>query len=313
MNYQALTLSKNGLPTWDSLINPILHLLAPHQNLTRQQIVDALVDELQLPKNLQMIPVGKRSRQSMIANRVGFALSDMAIGDVLMRPKRGAYALTELGQQMRSEAKILTHADIEQLPLYQQHQAELAKRKAQYDVDNSDEQTLGPEQELQKQVALANSEVETQLLERILDNEPAFFEKMVTQLLAKMGYQGPNGSQEVTPASHDGGIDAIINQDPLGTRTIYIQAKRYRDGNTVQRPAIDAFYGSLSRLHADRGVFITTSTFSKEAKRAAKSMSIVLIDGVRLTKLMLDYQVGVQVRASYTLFEIDEDFFELVD
>lgn len=114
----------------------------------------------------------------------------------------------------------------------------------------------------------------------------------------------------VTPQSHDGGIDGVINQDPLGTSTVYLQAKRYQANNVVQRPNIEQFYGALNRLHADRGVFITTSSFSQQAIQTAKSFSIVLIDGLKLMNLMLQYRVGVEAKHHFDLFTVDEDYFD---
>lgn len=142
-----------------------------------------------------------------------------------------------------------------------------------------------------------------------MDSDPAFFEQLVAKLLSAMGYKGPSGTAEVTSLTNDGGIDGVINQDPLGTQTVYVQAKRFAKQNIVQRPAIQAFFGALSQIHADRGVFITTSSFSQGAIETAKSFSIVLIDGIRLTDLMLQYRVGVQEKRTFTLFEVDEDFF----
>lgn len=110
-----------------------------------------------------------------------------------------------------------------------------------------------------------NHEIATRLLEKILNADPMFFENLVVKLLVAMGYKGTHGSSIVTRPSKDGGIDGIINQDPLGTSTVYIQAKRYQTDNKIQRQDIGRFYGVLKRIHADRGVFITTSGFSKTA------------------------------------------------
>lgn len=126
-----------------------------------------------------------------------------------------------------------------------------------------------------------------------------------------MGYGGADGSGRVTPRSNDGGIDGVIDQDILGLRRVYIQAKRYKDGNTVGRPDVQSFVGALTGK-ADGGVFITTSQFTDGAKEYAEKvgLQVVLIDGARLTKLMIQFGVGVQVRETYKVVEIDEDFFE---
>ncbi|QEU47954.1 hypothetical protein FMM01_11910 [Schleiferilactobacillus harbinensis] len=193
--------------------------------------------------------------------------------------------------------------------------AELQKRQVTeiMDVGETDEsvEKIDTPRKITKEATDFNNQIATELHKRILESDPAFFESLVTKLLEAMNYKGPNGTVEITPLTNDKGIDGIINQDPLGTRTVYVQAKRYATENVVQRPAIQAFYGALSQIHADRGVFITTSSFSKGAVEAATSFSIVLIDGIQLTDLMLQYHVGVQVKQTLQLFEVDEDFFDL--
>lgn len=130
------------------------------------------------------------------------------------------------------------------------------------------------------------------------------------ELLLAMGYGGATGSGSVTQLSHDGGIDGVIDQDVLGLSRVYIQAKRYADHSAVQRPAVQGFAGAVHGK-ADSGVFITTSYFSQGARDfvAFTPTRIVLIDGKRLTELMIRYGVGVQVRETYSVVEIDEDFF----
>ncbi|MDU8979796.1 MAG: restriction endonuclease, partial [Lactobacillus paragasseri] len=114
----------------------------------------------------------------------------------------------------------------------------------------------------------------------------------------------------VIEKSNDGGIDGIINQDPLGLRTVYVQVKRYSEKNIVGSPEINSFFGALRRKQADRGVFITTSSFTNDARDAAKQLNIALVDGEMLTNLMIQYKVGVQIRQNYELYNIDDDFFE---
>ena len=151
-----------------------------------------------------------------------------------------------------------------------------------------------------------------ELLERLRGKEPAFFERAVVELLVKMGYGGTGGVAAATQLVNDGGIDGIIDQDVLGLNKVYIQAKRYAAGNTVGRPELQGFVGALIG-RADRGVFITTSTFSSGAIEYAErntTMRLILIDGARLTDLMIRYGVGVQTKDTFHVVEIDEDFFE---
>ncbi|HQV58972.1 MAG TPA: restriction endonuclease, partial [Ilumatobacteraceae bacterium] len=142
------------------------------------------------------------------------------------------------------------------------------------------------------------------------EQDPAFFESAVVKLLLAMGYGGAGGRGVTTSASNDGGIDGIIDQDVLGLSKVYVQAKRYAPSNSVQRPELQGFVGALSGK-AERGVFISTSRFSQGAVDYVNSIPtrIILIDGQRLTQLMIDYGVGVQVQEIYKVVKIDEDFF----
>src|SRR5699024_6047483 len=173
----------------------------------------------------------------------------------------------------------------------------------------SDEED-NPQEVVEKLVNERNNEVEIELLNKLRETDPIFFEKLVIKLLDTMGYSGKNGNVEVTPQSNDGGIDGIINQDPLGTSTVYLQVKRYAEKNVIGRPAIQAFYGALASVNADRGVFITTSSFSTGAMEFARNQGIVLIDGNQLTKLMLEYKVGVEPAQEYVVYQINYDDFE---
>ena len=131
----------------------------------------------------------------------------------------------------------------------------------------------------------------------------------MVQLLAAMGYKGDEGQSLVTQKSNDGGIDGIINQDPLGLQKVYIQVKRYASQNTVSRPEITSFSGAIKLRHADRGVFITTSSFTSGAEEAARALNITLVNGDMLTNLMLQYHVGVIIQQQYNTYKLDRDAF----
>ena len=175
-----------------------------------------------------------------------------------------------------------------------------------------DASVLDPEEQIETGVARINADIADQLLKRILEQEPVFFEQAVLDLLMAMGYGGADGKATRTQLSSDGGIDGIVDQDALGLSRIYVQAKRYAPDNVVGRPAIQAFVGALAGNQANQGVFITTSRFSGEASSFADQVPtrIVLIDGERLTRLMIQYGVGVQIKRTVQLVEVDEDFFE---
>ncbi|TGD19994.1 restriction endonuclease [Levilactobacillus suantsaiihabitans] len=310
MDYHQLKIGKHGLPTWDALGPSVLALVATKPEWHGRKLNEAVADDLQLPADLRQLTYP--NQQNIIENRAGWAVSEMTTAGILRRTRRGYYAISKLGQQIAQSGVPVTRELMHQQPLYIQHERDLAERRQRKQdtvVPETDDEAATIDQ-LTQQVNAYNDEVATNLLQRIREAEPAFFENLVVKLLSAMGYKGPNGSSWVTQLSNDGGIDGVINQDALGTSTVYVQAKRYEEANTVQRPAIDSFYGALSRYHADRGVFITTSSFSAKAIETAKSFSIVLVDGIQLTELMLQYHVGVQVKQQLEIFEIDQDFFE---
>lgn len=167
-----------------------------------------------------------------------------------------------------------------------------------------------PEEKVQYVVDEYNEKVKEMIINKIMSKEPDFFEQMVVHLLLKMGYGYDDYSGQVVGKSHDGGIDGIINQDKLGLDLIYIQAKRYEKLNSIGRKEIQAFVGAMEGV--EKGVFITTSKFTKEAKEYANKIQhkhIKLIDGNMLCEFMLKYGVGVQVIKTYELYKVDEDYF----
>lgn len=315
-NYQQLKLGKNGLPTWDGLMPVVMEVAQAQASWKSSVLARTVADSIGLPDNLRQLSYANRPEADIIENRVQWALSDLALSGLLRRPSRGLYVVTDTGMRLYAQyGSELTAEICHRQPAYLAHQQEVAARKRKLDqtpLDSDDEQLPGSARvkQIQRDIENYNTEVEADLLERIREAEPTFFEHLVADLLTAMGYQGPDGKVVVTPPTHDGGIDGTINQDPLGTSTVYYQAKRYQVDNIVQRPAIEGFYGALSRVHADRGVFISTSSFSKGAQETAKGFSIVLIDGVQLTSLLLHYHVGVQPMRIDELFQIDEDYFD---
>lgn len=244
-------------------------------------------------------------------NRINWALSDLKISGLLTAPKRGLYQITSLGQDALNKYGInITREYIHSQPAYLDHQKKI-KSKKEIDNEITEDQTFElSEKQIRDWFEKQNSDLSETLIAKLRKTDPYQFEEMMVKLLNAMGYKGTNGQSVVTQKSNDGGIDGIINQDPLGLRTVYIQVKRYAENNVVGSPEINSFFGALRRKQADRGVFITTSSFTKDAKEAAKQLNIALVDGEMLTNLMIQYKVGVQVSQTYELYDIDDDFFE---
>lgn len=250
-------------------------------------------------------------------NNVHWACSGLIKAGLLRRPARGVYEITPDGLQVEARGlDSYSEKDMEEWPAWRDYQQEVKERKnAGADtapVPSLTVETEGdPTEALEATAEEYNDGVETELRRRLQESPPEFFEKAVLDLLWKMGFGGAHGDKKHVGRTGDGGIDGVINQDALGLRKLCIQAKRYKDGNNVGAGEIRDFYGALKLQRAERGVFITTSKFTPDAVNSAHSFNdeIVLIDGVKLTALMLEYGIGVETAKSLTLYRVDEDFF----
>jgi restriction system protein len=253
-------------------------------------------------------------------SRVHWAVTYLAQAGLLRRPRRGVVELTDRGNEVLAEAP--ASVDNSLLARYPEFlEFKMRAREGQQDAAAA-ELTPGPlasskgtpREQLADAVEEANAAVAAELLNRIRDREPAFLEQLVLRLLTAMGYGGRAGAAEHLGRSGDQGLDGVIRQDALGLDRVYVQAKRYGAEHSVGRPEIQAFVGALHGAQADRGVFIATSRFTAEARDYAERVParLVLIDGVRLTELMVLHNVGVQEEQTFTLKRVDEDFFESV-
>jgi restriction system protein len=169
-----------------------------------------------------------------------------------------------------------------------------------------------PEEQIDAAHALLTNALRVELLARVLDQPPSFFERLIVELLVAMGYGGSHeDAARQLGKSGDGGIDGVIDEDRLGLDRIYVQAKRYAPGTAVGRPEVQGFVGSLVGIGASKGVFVTTSSFSGHAIQYANTLQqrVILIDGTRLTELMIEFGVGVRVSREITVKRLDEDFF----
>ncbi len=311
IDYKTLKHSDNGMPTWDAFLGPLLQVASTKNIWKRQELIQSVLNEINLPEELMTLRYSSKYHDLVAADRVNWALSDLKISGLLTAPKRGLYQITSLGQGALNKYGLnITREYIHSQPAYLDHQKKI-KSKKEYDNEITEEQTFElSEKQIRDWFEKQNSDLSEALIAKLRKTDPYQFEEMMVKLLNAMGYKGTNGQSVVTQKFNDGGIDGIINQDPLGLRTVYIQVKRYAENNVVGSPEINSFFGALRRKQADRGVFITTSSFTKDAKEAAKQLNIALVDGEMLTNLMIQYKVGVQVSQTYELYDIDDDFFE---
>lgn len=302
------------MPTWEGFMIPTLRVLGDGVVRHWREFQPLVADDLKLTEEQrkEMLPSGSQVKYE---NRIGWGVSFLTNVGALDRPKRGHYAITDAGRQILAmfpsgvrerDIRVLGEDPSSPIRLYQKAEHAKAGESAVLEADDS----MTPTEQVQQGVERINEEVASELLSRLQGKEPGFFEQAVVQLLLAMGYGGTTGGGSVTQLSNDGGIDGVIDQDVLGLSRVYIQAKRYADGNVVGRPDLQGFVGALAGK-ADSGVFITTSRFSEGARVYADAIPsrIILIDGKRLTSLMIRFGVGVQVRDTYKVVEIDEDFF----
>lgn len=312
INYIEMKHSDNGIPTWDAFLGPVLTVANNKDTWKAKDLINATMKAIGLPKELAKLN-HSNSERPIAYNRVEWALSDLKIDGLLNKQGRGGYIISDLGKKVLSEKKLIeiTKEYVHSFPKYKEHAKQMqSKNKNDEDegiIDSLVNLNIG---NVSDWIERYNENVAEELLKRLMLTNPYRFETLMLQLLEKMGYKGTNGESLVTQKSNDGGIDGIINQDPLGLQKVYVQVKRYASDNTVGSPEIEAFHGAFTIKHARQGVFITTSSFSKGAQEAARQLNIVPIDGEMLTNLMIQYKVGVQPKEQFELFEIDNDFFE---
>ena len=309
------------MPKFKDMFSDVLNVLAEGGTLHRTDIFSRVINRLGLTdaeKSETMSGGGNRAR-----SRVSWSLEFLCQAGAAERPSRGYARITELGKQLLAEhpdgvtLKRLRQTDgLKDWKRRSQAKAAERQQEAALEVDSdndgdSDEST--PLEKIENSINQIESAIATQLLDRIRAEEPVFLERTVLELLHAMGYGNSKDDLTHTGGSGDGGVDGLIRQDRLGLEQIYIQAKRYGEG-TIGRPQIQNFVGALAGKGATRGVFITTSRFTAEAREFVKNLSekrIVLIDGEEFARLMIANGVGVVSTKSFNLVEIDENFFEI--
>lgn len=301
------------MPTWDGFLLPILQVLRDGETVQARDVQDRVAEHVGLTEDQRGEVLD--SGQLRFRNRIGWAVSSLARAGALARPRRGSYTVTDVGRRLLAEhPHRLDEVDLRQIPAYRDHVP--VRRTNSFRVAPGEESErssdLDPVEQIDAGIARLRGEVAAQLLERLRAASPDFLEQSVLDVLVAMGYGGFEQRARRIGGSGDGGVDGVIDQDPLGLARIYVQAKRYASDNIVGRPQVQGFVGALHGQQASQGIFITTSSFSREAIDYARSVnaSVILIDGERFANLMIDRGVGVQAVQTYTIVKLDEDYFE---
>lgn len=297
------------IPDYQSLMLPVLQT-SEYGEIRIADAVSKLANTLGLSpeESSELLPSGN---QTVFNNRVHWARFYLIKAGLLESTRRGYFKITERGKQVLSSNKErIDNEFLKQIPDFQQFLGKRTQPKIEGgDVD--DKET--PDEIMRATHRQIDAALAQELLDRIYAAPPAFFERLIVNLLLSMGFGGSaTAAGRAIGRSGDDGVDGVIDQDALGLDRVYIQAKRYAVGNNIGAGAIRDFFGSLDRHKATKGLFVTTSGFSPSARETANFLSkrIVLIDGEQLAKLMIRHNVGCRVEDTLHIKKIDEDFFE---
>ena len=328
MTDQSPDTTEVELPKFYEFIPCILTYLSDGKPRTNKEIYNAVAERYPLSDE-QLRPNLPNGKRPVYVDRISWGLTYLKMFGAVDSPRRGQQVISDEGLK-------LVEAHPEGIPAdVVAHIVRSARTRERSQSDSSEQDPQENPQTASKTVAVTTAPAEVSdstpqelidesitqiesalthdILERVRAMSPTAFEHLVVDVLLAMGYGGPAGRGTVTPASNDGGVDGIIDQDALGLSKIYVQAKRYANDNVVGRPDLQSFVGAMHGK-ATQGVFITSSSFTSGARTYAEDLgsgvSLVLIDGERLARLMIKYGVGVQVARTYTIMKLDEDFFD---
>ena len=305
------------IPKFNELFTQVLTYLSDGLERSRREVHTSVAANLGLSK--EELAETLSSGGSRAESRVGWAMIYLTHAGTISIPSRGKVKITDLGQKMLIEqTNGISLQDIKATEGFVEWDKAVRARKEQETsgsfADNSiDDDVTTPEEQIDQGVSRLRKTIATELLERIRNESPRFLEEVVLKVLHAMGYGEGEDDLEHLGGIGDEGVDGVINQDKLGLDQIYVQAKRYKEDSSIGRPDIQSFVGAISGKSATRGVFITTSRFTQDAREFATRLPqprLILIDGNQLADLMIQHQIGVTVANQYMVYKIDENFFE---
>lgn len=301
----------NSMPKWNELFLPSLEFYAKRSCYNNRQAKSEIADSLSLSDELRREKYSQTG-YNKIENRIGWAISALKIAGLLEQVKTGDNKITELGEQLlisRNGKNFNERFLYDNYPLYREH-TDGIKNSAKLKKDGVEDlnervKDLKPEELIDDAMKESQAGLAAQLLAKVREMNPYDFEETISELFKKMGY----GDTQITKKSGDGGVDVIIDEDALGLNKVYIQVKRYGEGNIINEKAIRDFLGSLSANNIAKGIFITASSFSNSARELAQNKSIILLNGGQIASLMIRHNIGVSISHTYEIKKIDTDYF----
>ncbi len=305
------------IPSFQKYLYPFLKLMGDGTPRNLSQICEELSKSMNLTAE-ELAETYETSGHNRHYGRCGWARTWFMKAGIIDSPNKGVYTISQEGKDLLSsgETKITQRFLIEHYPSFASFaKAKKKTGKSDCPLGDSHVEPLDPMSQMEDAFAQINNKLIDDLLQYIREQDPKFFEKLVVDLLVAMGYGGDfEDAAKVTQFSNDGGIDGIIKEDALGLDKVYLQAKRWKETIIVGAPDIHKFMGALMSIGASKGVYITTSSFSKAAidvVTSNKSLKLVLIDGKQLAKYMIKYNVGVISQHSFTIKRVDTGYFEI--
>ncbi len=294
------------LPKYHETYIPILKVLSNEKEIHLGEMKKRVRDEFYSNLPEELLKEKSQTGALIIMNRIGWGKAYLKQAKMLEQPERGLVKITKKGLEVLKKGNI-TQETVAKDSDFLEHRKMIRDQKKEDEEILVVDKNSTPEDMMNSGFELIENQVKSDLLERLKETDPFYFERVILILFKKMGY----GDFIETSKTNDGGIDGVINQDQLGVEKIYTQAKRYTN-NQVGAKEMTNFIGAISRDGVSKGLLVTTSSFSKTAESTAEKCRdhIVLIDGVKLVDLMVNFNVGVQTKTVYEIKKIDEDFFE---
>ena len=301
-----------AVPIFEDFLYPFLQA-TEKKDMSISEMKQYIIEHFQLTEEDCSIRT-KSGNATQVSDRLNWVRQYLRRALMIEMPESGVYRITQRGKDYLAKHNDLRKKDLMQYAEFASYATgTVSSEVSTLTTGKNVTENLTPTEQLEQAYHSIVDDLAADLLQKTLEQSPSFFEHLVVDLLVKMGYGGSfANSAHVTQYAHDDGIDGIIYEDKLGLDKIYIQAKRYKIDNTIGKPQIQQFSGALDEQKATKGVFITTSSYSKEAKQYVEKLNkkIVLIDGQELARYMIEYNVGVSTKQVYEVKRLDSDYFE---
>ncbi len=300
-----------AIPKYDELFEPVLRFLADGKEHTSKEMIEVLVGQLGLndEERNEWLP---SKRQRVIDNRIGWARTYLKKAGLMSAPRRGVYRIERLGLDALASGEAVTNEYLDRYEAFRDFKKAGANQEVRYGqpdetLDVNEEQET-PDEAFGRAYGEIVAQLADELLDEVMKLSPVAFERMVLNLMSAMGYGAFDSAARATPTTGDEGIDGVIMQDKLGFDLIFIQAKLYSSDHVVGRPEVQGFVGAIAG-RGGNGLFVTTSRFSRQATEYAAQQHLILIDGERLSRLMIEHDFGVSTKRVYAIKAVDTDVF----